>query len=71
MLAVKGTVSTALCYTQWLDAAAEEQIRRMCDQEFTRGSRIRMMPDVQWGKGCVFSGESRLNCGVQGGGAAG
>jgi len=54
LLEIKGQVSTALCYAQTIDEEAVEQIRRMCDQEFTRGSRIRMMPDVHWGKGCTI-----------------
>lgn len=54
MLEIKGEVSTALCYAQTIDEEAVEQIRRMCDQEFTRGSQIRMMPDVHWGKGCTI-----------------
>ncbi len=47
-------MSTALCYAQTIDEESVEQIRRMCDQEFTRGSRIRMMPDVHLGKGCTI-----------------
>ncbi|MBQ1675410.1 MAG: RtcB family protein, partial [Oscillospiraceae bacterium] len=31
-----------------------EQIRRMCDYDFTAGSRIRIMPDVHAGKGCTI-----------------
>lgn len=54
MLEIKGKVSTALCYAQTIDEDAVEQIRTLCDQEFTRGSRIRMMPDAHWGKGCTI-----------------
>ena len=54
MLEIKGRVSTALCYAQTIDTEAVEQIHRLCDQEFTRGSRIRMMPDAHWGKGCTI-----------------
>lgn len=31
-----------------------EQIRRICDYEFTAGSQIRIMPDVHAGKGCTI-----------------
>ena len=31
-----------------------EQIRTMCDQEFTEGCRVRIMPDVHAGKGCTI-----------------
>ena len=54
MMEMNGQVSTALCYAQTIDADAVEQIRRLCDQEFTRGSRIRIMPDAHWGKGCTI-----------------
>ena len=54
MLEIKGKYNTALCYAQTIDEEAVEQIRRLCDQEFTRGSRIRMMPDAHWGKGCTI-----------------
>lgn len=54
MLEIKGRVNTALCYAQTIDEEAVEQIRTLCDQEFTRGSRIRMMPDAHWGKGCTI-----------------
>ena len=54
MLEIKGEVSTALCYAQTIDKEAVEQIRTLCNQEFTRGSRIRMMPDAHWGKGCTI-----------------
>ena len=54
MMEIKGRVSTALCYAQTIDADAVEQIRRLCDQEFTRGSCIRIMPDAHWGKGCTI-----------------
>ena len=54
MMEIKGRVSTALCYAQTIDADAVEQIRRLCDQEFTRRSCIRIMPDAHWGKGCTI-----------------
>lgn len=54
MLEIRGQVSTALCYAKTIEEDAILQIQRMCDQEFTRGSRIRIMPDVHWGKGCTI-----------------
>ena len=38
---------------------AIEQIRRMCDYPMTEGAKIRIMPDVHAGKGCVigFTGD--------------
>ena len=53
MLEIKGKFNTAICYANVIEAEAIEQIRRMCDYEFTEGSRIRIMPDVHAGKGCT------------------
>ena len=53
-LEIKGKVNTASCYAKVVEQDAIEQIRRMCDHEFTEGSRIRIMPDVHSGKGCTI-----------------
>lgn len=54
MFEIKGKVSTAICFANVVEEEAIEQIRRMCDYGFTRGSRIRIMPDVHAGKGCTI-----------------
>ena len=54
MLEIKGKVNTAICYAKIVEDEAVEQIRRMCDYEFTEGSKIRIMPDVHAGKGCTI-----------------
>ena len=54
MMEIKGRVNTALCFARVIEDEAIEQIRRMCDYEFTQGSRIRIMPDVHAGKGCTI-----------------
>ena len=54
MFEIKGKVNTAICYARVVEDEAVEQIRRMCDYEFTKGSRIRIMPDVHAGKGCTI-----------------
>lgn len=51
---IKGKKNTAICYATVVEETAAEQIRRMCDYEFTEGSRIRIMPDVHAGKGCTI-----------------
>ena len=51
---IKGKYNTAICYASVIEQEAIEQIRRMCDYEFTEGSRIRIMPDVHAGKGCTI-----------------
>ena len=54
MFEIKGKVSTALCYANTIEEEAIEQIRRMCDYEFTEESKICIMPDVHAGKGCTI-----------------
>ncbi len=54
MLKIRGKVNTAICFAKVIEDEAVEQIRRMCDTEMTRGSRIRIMPDVHAGKGCTI-----------------
>ncbi|MGI6767181.1 MAG: RtcB family protein [Lentihominibacter sp.] len=54
MIEIKGAVNTAICYAKTVEDEAREQIRRMCDYEFTRDSKIRIMPDVHAGKGCTI-----------------
>lgn len=54
MFEIKGKVNTAICYAKVVEEEAIEQIRRMCDYEFTKGSAIRIMPDVHAGKGCTI-----------------
>ena len=54
MMEIKGQVNTAICFAKVIEDEAIEQIRRMCDYEFTAGSRIRIMPDVHAGKGCTI-----------------
>lgn len=54
MLEIKGKVNTAICYASVIEEEAIEQIRRMCDYDFTAGSKVRIMPDVHAGKGCTI-----------------
>ena len=54
MMEIKGQVNTAICFAKVIEDEAIEQIRRMCDYEFTAGSQIRIMPDVHAGKGCTI-----------------
>lgn len=54
MFEIRGKVNTAICYAKVVEEEAIEQIRRMCDYEFTAGSRIRIMPDVHAGAGCTI-----------------
>ena len=49
-----GRCGVAIAYAKVIEDEAVEQIRRMCDYEFTEGASIRIMPDVHWGKGCTI-----------------
>ena len=51
---IVGRVNTAICYARVIEDEAIDQIRRMCDYPFTKGSRIRIMPDVHAGIGCTI-----------------
>lgn len=39
MLEIKGKINTAICYAKVVEDEAIEQIRKMCDYEFTAGSK--------------------------------
>ena len=54
MFEIKGKVATAVCFAKVIEQEAVGQILRMCNTEMTRGSRIRIMPDVHAGKGCTI-----------------
>ena len=51
---IKGKFNTAISFAKVIEDAAREQIRRMCNYEFTQNSKIRIMPDVHAGKGCTI-----------------
>lgn len=54
MFEIKGKVNTAICYAKVVEQDAIDQIKRMCDYDFTVGSKVRIMPDVHAGKGCTI-----------------
>lgn len=54
MIEVCGKYNTAKVFTDTLDERSREQVRELCDQAFTEGSTIRLMPDVHAGMGCTI-----------------
>ncbi|MCI8664068.1 MAG: RtcB family protein [Hungatella sp.] len=54
MKLVEGRYNTAKVYTEVVEDVALTQIRTLCDQEYTKGLRIRIMPDVHAGAGCTI-----------------
>lgn len=54
MIEVKGTYNTAKVFTGSLENAAETQIKSLCDMDYAKDSKIRIMPDVHAGAGCTI-----------------
>ena len=54
MIEVKGKYNEARIFTDVVDSASIAQVQELCNQEFTAGSRIRLMPDIHAGKGCAI-----------------
>ncbi len=54
MNAITGEYNTAIVYTDIIEDSAAEQIQLLCSQPFAKNSKIRIMPDVHAGKGCVI-----------------
>lgn len=51
---IKGIYNNAIVYTNIIEESAIAQIKRLCDQSFTVGTKIRIMPDVHAGVGCTI-----------------
>ncbi len=54
MLEIAGLYNRAIIYTDNIEEGASEQLRQLCNQEFVKECRIRIMPDVHAGAGCVI-----------------
>ena len=54
MIEINGKFNTAKVFTDVIDSRSVSQIIELCSQEFTIGEKIRMMPDVHAGSGCVI-----------------
>lgn len=54
MKIIKGKYNTAKIYTEVVEDVALKQIETLCNQAFTVGSQIRIMPDVHAGAGCTI-----------------
>jgi RNA-splicing ligase RtcB len=53
MIELQGKCSTAKVFTDNIDQETISQIILLCSQDFTKNSKIRIMPDCHAGKGCV------------------
>jgi len=54
MIELKGKFNTAKVFTDNIEETAIGQIIELCNQEFSKGSQIRIMPDVHAGAGCTI-----------------
>lgn len=54
MKEIKGTYNTAKVFTDVIEDTAVNQINILCNQEFIKDSKIRIMPDVHAGSGCTI-----------------
>ena len=54
MKEIIGLHNTAKVFTNNIDELSEIQIRKLCEQEFVKDSKIRIMPDVHAGAGCTI-----------------
>lgn len=54
MLEVQGKYNQAKIFTDVVDQDSIAQVIELCNQEFTTGSRIRLMPDIHAGAGCTI-----------------
>lgn len=54
MTEINGKYCTAKIFIDEIEENAADQIKTLCDQSFTEGCKIRIMPDVHAGAGCVI-----------------
>lgn len=57
---IQGKYSEAIIYTNVIEEGALQQIREICDIEAFSDAKIRIMPDVHSGKGCVIGFTANL-----------
>lgn len=54
MIKIDGSQTNAIVFTNSPQETAIEQIKELCNQEFLKDTKIRIMPDYHAGKGCVI-----------------
>ncbi|HHX57728.1 MAG TPA: RtcB family protein [Clostridiales bacterium] len=60
MIEINGAYNSAKAFTDNLEDTASEQIELLCNQKFSKGIKIRIMPDVHAGAGCVIGFTANL-----------
>lgn len=61
MKEVVGKFNIAKIFTDVVDEASLDQVLQLCNQEFTKGSCIRLMPDIHAGAGCTIGTTMTIN----------
>jgi RNA-splicing ligase RtcB len=59
-ISVRGKYNEAIIYTENVEEGAIAQLIELCNQEFTKGCKIRVMPDTHQGTGCVIGFTAEL-----------
>jgi len=54
LIELRGKYNTAKVFTDNVESTAQSQIIELCNQDFTQGGKIRIMPDTHAGSGCVI-----------------
>ncbi|MBN2695395.1 RtcB family protein [bacterium] len=54
MIEIIGKYNNATVFTKNIEDEAIQQIKTLCNQEFSKNSKIRIMPDVHAGAGCTI-----------------
>lgn len=54
MKTIQGKFNSAVIFTDVVDESSLAQVQLLCDQPFTEGAHIRMMPDIHAGAGCTI-----------------
>lgn len=60
MLEINGIYNHAKVFTDIIEDTAVEQIQLLCNQKFSKGAKLRIMPDVHTGAGCVIGFTANL-----------
>lgn len=53
LITINNSFNSAVAFTNEIDSGAEGLIRALCGSPISKGSKIRIMPDVHAGKGCA------------------
>ncbi len=60
MREIQGRYASAKVFTDVIEKEAIDQIEALCNQEFARDSKLRIMPDVHAGAGCTIGTTMRI-----------